>query len=154
MKLNNTGNNSKDVVNVNTRGIQFMNSEGNFPSTLQIGYWNDMISLKINPALDKSQQTETKKFDYEKLISTAITLEKATILAEAVEKYVLPSFDEKKEIFKGVPVGGDSLVGVGIKVINGEPVSYFGIFKSLDEKTKKPESFMIYEFKAGYSVDN
>lgn len=154
MKFNTGNNNSRDVVNVNTRGIQFMNSEGHFPSTLQVGYWNEMLSFKINPALEKSQQTETKKFDYEKVISTAITLEKATILAEKIEREVLPAFYNNTEIFKGVPVGGDSLVGVGTKNMDGEMIAYFAIFKSLDENTKKPEVSMIYEFRSGYTVDN
>jgi hypothetical protein len=154
MKFNNSNNNSRDAVNVNTRGPQFMNADGFFPSTMLFGYWNEMISIKMHPALEKSQQTDSKRFNYEEVVSTAITLEKATTLADKIENDVLPAFKEGNEVFRGIPVGGDSLIGVGTKNHNDKMVSFVAIFKALDETTKKPEVAIYYEFKAGYTVDD
>jgi hypothetical protein len=152
---NNSGNNSRDnQVNVNTRGVAFMNREGFEPSTLQIGYWNDMLSLRIHPALEKSKQTESKVFDYEQNIATALTIEKAAILADKIRTDIFPAIGEGRDAFKGVPVGGDSLAGVGVKTIDGRIVTYFGIYKSLDPKTKRPSSMIHYEFRTTYTVDN
>lgn len=50
---NNSNNNARDAVNVNTRGIQLSNSEGFMPSTMVFGFWNSMISIKIHPALER-----------------------------------------------------------------------------------------------------
>jgi len=159
MNFNNSGNNSRDTVNVNTRGVQLMNRDGFCPSTLIVGYWNDMLSIKIHPALEKEKQTESKVFDYDKVISTAITLEKVTVLIEKIEKDILPelSKDTPRSIFRGVPIGGDSLIGIGIRANENEPtnfVTYLGIFKSLDPSTKRPESAIFYEFRTSYSVDD
>lgn len=149
----NANNNSRDAVNVNTRGMQFMNSEGFSPSTLLFGYWNEMISLKIHPALEKSQQTESKRFNYEEVTSTAITLEKAATLLSKIESDILPVYGSENR-FRGIPVGGDSLVGVGIRQDGDNTISYLGIYKGLDENTRKPQSAIWYEFKAGYTVDD
>lgn len=153
MKFNSSNNNSREAVNVNTRGIQFMNSEGFSPSTLLFGYWNDMISIKIHPALEKSQQTESKRFNYEEVVNTAITLEKAATLLAKLENDILPNYGGDQDMFRGVPVGGDSLIGIGLRGGEGK-TSYIAIFKALDEQTKKPEVAMYYEFKSGYTVDD
>jgi hypothetical protein len=155
MNFSNQKNNAREAVNVNTRGINFMNSEGFMPSTLQFGFWNEMISIRMHPALEKSQQTESKKFNYEEVVSTALTLEKATTLLNKIENDILPKYSEGKDKFNGVPVGGNSLIGVGIKALDDEnSVAYLAIFKELDEGTKKPEVAMYYEFKSGYTVDD
>jgi hypothetical protein len=151
---NNSNNNARESVNVNTRGIQFMNSEGFSPSTLVYGYWNDMISIKIHPALEKSQQSDSKRFNYEEVVSTAITLEKAVTLLSKLESDIIPAYGSESK-FRGVPVGGDSLIGIGTRMNDdGSYTSYLGIFKALDENTKKPDVAIFYEFKAGYTVDD
>ena len=74
-------NNDKDnTPNINTRSYVFMNKDGFDPSALTVGAWNEMLSLRINPALDKSRQTENKVFDYDKSVSTSLTAEKVTLL--------------------------------------------------------------------------
>ena len=74
-------NNEKDnTPNVNTRSYQFMNRDGFDPSALSVGAWNEMLSLRINPALDKSRQSEGRVFDYDKSVSTSLTAEKVTLL--------------------------------------------------------------------------
>lgn len=154
MNFSNTKSNQRDAVNTNTRGTQFMNREGFQPSTLLFGYWNELISLKMHPALEQSAQTDGKVFNYEVVVNTAITLEKAAVLVDRIEKDIIPAYQEGKETFRGVPVGGDSLIGVGVKKVNDDYAAYFGIFKSLDETTKKPETAIFYEFKTTYTVDN
>lgn len=153
--FNNQQNNSKDALNVNTRGPQFMNKDGFDPSTLLIGFWNDMISIKIHPALEKSKQTESKVFDYEKVVNTALTLEKATILKEQIEKKILPAIENDEDKKVGVPVGGDSLIVVGTgKDMTGKISPYIAIHKSLDAKTRKPEMSIHYEFSRGTAIED
>lgn len=152
---NNSNNNARDAVNVNTRGIQLSNSEGFMPSTMVFGFWNSMISIKIHPALEKSQQSDSRRFNYDEVVATTLTLEKTAILLNKIETEILPVYGTQS-VFKGVSVGGDSLAGVGLRM-NADGTSstaYFGIFKSLDENTKKPETVMYYEFKSAYTIDD
>src|SRR5690606_14946137 len=94
-------------------------------------------------------------FNYEEVVSTAITLEKAAILANKIENDILPEFGSRS-IFRGVPVGGDSLIGVGVQQSeDGEQTrAYLAIFKGLDEETKKPEAAIYYEFKTGMVIND
>ena len=146
-------NNTREV-NVNTRGLTFSNSEGVAPSTMLVGYWNGFISLKFHPALEESKRTEQKIFDYDVAMSTALTPEKALVLVDAINTKILPAFKEKKNASTGVPVGADSLISVGVVVKDDVPTAYVGLYKSLDETTKKPESYILYNLRSGYTVDD
>ena len=149
-------NNDKDnQISVNTRGYQFMNRDGFEPSSLQVGAWNENMSLRINPMLEPSKQTETRIFDYDRYVSTALTLEKAMLLLYKIEKEIIPAIENDIDKSIGIQVGGDSLVVVGTgKRLTGSIRPFFAIHKSLNPDTKKPEMSMFYEFKATSSIDD
>ena len=89
MAFTNQQANSNDRVSVNTRGLQFYNTEGFEPSTLVLNYWNDnMFSIKIHPAKEQSKQTEREKFDYEKSTSSALSITKAEELLSHVGEVI------------------------------------------------------------------
>lgn len=153
MNLSNGGKSNKEQRNVNTRGVQLMNSEGTYQSALHLGYWNDMISIKMHPALDKKDQTETRRFDYDTSISTSLTLTKALYLAEMIETRLHPEIfntaaDAKQKDFVGVEIGGNSLFGFGFeRREDQDPLVYAAIYKNLDADTRKPTSMLVYEFR-------
>lgn len=147
--------NTREQAQVNTRGLSFFNNESTLESsTMQLGYWNEMVSLRINPALPEDKQTETNKFDYEVSLSTALTLDKTITLKKAIDEDILPAFNEKREISKGVPVGGNSVISVGIKLVDDKPEAFLAIYKSLDSDTKKPGDMLTYNFRTVYTVDD
>lgn len=147
--------NNRETVNTNTRGVQFLNSESKLESsTLQFGFWNEMVSLKINPVLPEAQQTDSKKFDYDVTVSTALNLDKTLTLKKAIEEELIPAFNEGRDAFKGVPVSGTSVVGVGVKVVDEVPETYFAIFKNLDAETFKPSESLSYNFRTSYTIDD
>ena len=132
-----------------------MNKDGFDPSTLQLSYWNDMISLRITPALDPSKQTETKVFDYEKTVVTAINLEKAMLIVKAIKDSIFPAIEagENKDI--AFSINGDSLLAFGTgKRLTGEIRPFIAIHKSLNPDTKKPEMSIFYEFKRNQFIDD
>jgi len=152
--FNNPQNNSKDI-NINTRGIQFMNKNGFDPSTLIVGFWNEMLSIKIHPALDKDKQSESKVFDYEKVVHTALTIEKVAKLKTDIEKKIFPAIQKGEDKRIGVPVGGDSLVVIGTgKDMTGEIRPYIAIHKSINEDTHLPEMSIFYEFNQTMCVED
>lgn len=153
--MNFGGNNSRDnAPSTNTRGKNFFNKDGFYPSTLQVGYWNELVSLRVHPALDKSKQTDGKVFDYDQNVATAITTEKAATLGEYISTTLIENFKNKVAGFQGVQVNGDSLVGVGTKQVGDRFVTYLAIYKSLDEKTRKPAVSIWYEFTNTNTINN
>lgn len=151
MTYNTTQNNRNDnTISMNTRGYQFMNRDGFDPSTLSFGYWNEMISIRLNPALEPSKQTENRLFDYEKTVSTSLNLEKAMALFSKVTSDVLPAIknDENKSV--AVQVAGDTLIVIGTSNTMREDkarTQFLGIHKSINPDTKIPEISIFYEFK-------
>ena len=75
-------NNEKKTEDMNTNGFQFYNQKAG--STLVIGHWNDLITIKICPVLAESERVEGKTFDYKGGINVALTAEKAYALAKAI----------------------------------------------------------------------
>ena len=148
MAFNVQQNNTRDnKVSVNTRGYQFFNLEGFGESTLTIGYWNDFMSIRMNPALDKSQRSENRVYDYDKTVSTALSIRVLARLCKGIKDYILPAIESGEDSSVSVQVGGDSLitVGTGTKYTK-TPCQYIAIHKELDEATKKPQMSIFYEF--------
>jgi hypothetical protein len=142
-------NNNKDEVNINTRAITLKNKDGFEPSALALGFWNDMVNIKIHPALDKSKRTEFLVYDWEQALSTALKIEKIEALIEIIDNDILPAIAKGEDKSKGVPVGGNSLVMIGTgKGITGSIKPFVSIHKNLSEETHKPEVSMYYEFKS------
>jgi hypothetical protein len=140
---------------MNTRGVQFMNKNGFDPSTLSFGYWDDMVSLRFNPALDPSKQTEKSVFDYNTTISTALTMEKLMNLLYKVDKVIMPAIMNNEEKSIGIQLAGNSLLvlSTGVKRFNTVK-PYIGLHKSINPSTRIPETSIYYEFKTGESVDD
>ena len=137
---------NKNEVNVNTRGYRFMNKDGFCPSTLVCGFWNEMISLKIHPALPESKQTQSSVYDYNQMIATSLSIEKALILVKKTQELVYPALKQGQNKSIAVLIGGNNLVQVGCNNENGRAVAYIGIHKNLDPETKKPQDSLYYEF--------
>lgn len=150
-------NNDRDVnqVNVNTKSFQFMNKDGFDPSTLTVGAWNEMLSIRINPALEKSKQVDGRVFDYDKYVATSLTKDKVMMILYKIEKDIKPAITAGEDKTIGVQVGGDSLfvVGTGVKM-TGSVKPFVAVHKSLNPDTKKPEMSMFYEFRKDMTIDD
>lgn len=154
MDFNKNKGNNKQQVNVNTRGIQLMNKDGFDPSTLVLGFWNEMMSLKMHPALEPSKQTATSVYDYETSFQTILNVEKAQLLLKKIKEKVLPAIETKEEASVGIMIGEDTLVvvGTGVKQFS-ELKPFVGIFKGLNEN-KSAETMICFEFKATETINN
>lgn len=138
------GQNNKEQINVNTSGHQFYNSNGRYQSTLVVSYWNEMLSIKFNPALPEDKRSEIKVFDYENTVMTAITREIAIGLMHIIINDALGS---DKDFMKSIVVGGDSLLFIGRSMSKlGTDNIVIGIHKSLNSQTRKPHMSIMFEF--------
>lgn len=139
-------NNSRDNKNsVNTRGVQFFNKESIYSSTLSVGYWNEFLSIKINPALPKDQQTDAKVYDYTKSVVTVLSIEKASTLIREIDENIIPAIVEEREKSISIPTATDSLLSVGTVNQNGTIRPYIAIHKGIKEN-RIPQLSIFYEF--------
>lgn len=144
---NNTNtNNNRETINVNTKALTLKNTEGRIPSALEIGFWNNLLSLKIYPPLDKDKITESNFFNWDINLNTALTMEKISILVRFIENDIYAAIEAGENTFKGVKVGDNNLVGIGVTTEGGDPIAYLAIFKDLSEDNV-PGSGIRYEFK-------
>jgi hypothetical protein len=148
-------NNSKDKPSVNTRGYAFMNREGFEPSAMTVGFWDDKMTITINPALEPSKQTNDRFYDYEKSVKTSLTLEKVMSLMYKISKEIIPAIESDTDKSIGVAVGNDGMIAVGTgKSITGSIRPFLALFKGINPDTKKAELSIYYEFRTIDSIDD
>lgn len=140
---------------ITTKIYQFKNKEGFDPSTLQISGWDEMMSLRINPALEPNKQSKEQIFDYDRFVATSLNMEKAMLLLYKINTDIIPAMKNDEEKNVGISIGGDSLICVGTgKKITGSVRPYVAIHKALNPDTKKPEQSIYYEFKTSMTIDD
>lgn len=157
MMFGNRQNNQRDgKTDVNTRGIQLMNSEGYEPSTISIGSWNEMLSLRINPALEPSKRTEGRMYDYDRSVSTSLNTENVMLLLINIKEKILPAIKNEEEASIGLPINnGSSMVVVSTgKKLTNDIRPFIAIYKNLNADTRTPEMGMMYEFKTNRAIEN
>lgn len=138
---------------INTKGFQFYNADGFGNSTLKLDLWNDaFISIKIHPAKAKNEQTEREKFDYERVMSTALSVNKACELLDDVPR-IVKAFEEGREASSYVDVSGVNLVGYGTMKYKDRQIYYFAIHRNLDN-AKIPELSAYFEFPRSYRIQD
>lgn len=84
------GNSNSDKINTTTRVVQMYNPDGEDAGTLSLGFWNQLVSFRINPALDPDKRTDGKMYDYDSGVSVVMNAEALTTLSKGiaqVEKY-------------------------------------------------------------------
>lgn len=157
--MNNFGtnqNNSKDnKASVNTRSFTFANRDGFEPSAVNFGFWDDKITIAINPALEPSKQTTERFYDYEKTVKTSLTFEKSMALLYKLNKEIIPAMENGEDKTIGLAVGNDGMIAVGTgKKITNEIRPFIALFKGINPDTKQAELSIYYEFKRIESIDN
>ena len=141
-------NNQQKETHASTRGIQFFNVNGFEPSTLIVSMWNQMIALRIHPAKEKSQQTKTSVYDYDRSINLVLDTKATLLAADIILTEVLPAVKEGKECTKGIPVGGSSalIISSGVKRASGNIIPYVMIARNIKPGTLLPDETLSYTF--------
>jgi hypothetical protein len=109
---------SFDRINVNTRIKSFYNDK----ACLALSFWNDNLSIKINPILTIGFDGK-RQYDYNRRGNTTITAEKCVALRQKIDELIMPHLSEiaRGEYDGTVAIstiaGGPSscAVGVGVK---------------------------------------
>jgi hypothetical protein len=149
-------NNQQRDTHVNTRGVQFFNLNGFEPSTLIISMWNQLVSLRIHPAKDKSQQTKTSVYDYDKSVGIILDNKTACLVASVIKEGMIPALKNNQEFTKGVAVGNNSaiILSTGVKRSGGKPIPYMSIARNIKPGTLLPEEMLTYTFNTSTVLNN
>lgn len=144
----NTGNNNSNERNINTKIKTFFGEL----SSLQLSYWNENISIKINP-LTGVNADGIRQYDYTRRASTALTQEKCIAIANGIKRNILPLIENKTEpekpISLGVSVGtkGSAVCVEYKKDDKGIPSAYLTIYTNIDADGKAPkDGIFTYKF--------
>lgn len=138
MAFGNNSNNENKKWEVNTKGTQFY-SRGQMGATLILGYWKECLTLKISPMLPESKRSESKIYDYETYINTALTEDKLIELKLAMDDIVIPSIVSNNYNFVSVGVSSGNNF---IEISNGSMLGLdeghivLTIYAGIDENGK------------------
>lgn len=151
----NTNTQEKQKKSVNTNGIQFYNNKSNsiIRSTLVLSFYDKYVNIKIHPALNSELQTSSRQYDYNQFVSCLLSFEDLVLLSNRLN-VLEESIKAQKTKSVGIPLGpkADSVLSVMYKADNDETLIY--IWKNIDSETKKPETFLGYQFNKGFTVDD
>lgn len=142
--MENYSQNNSNEISVSTKGTTFYGDTDKMktPCCLEIGWWNNMISVIFTPTL--SNPTENKKYDYEKSVLTSLPNDKVFTLYNALVKLE----ESGKDGNVGVQVGADGLLVVSI---NGNDRT-ISLYKGIDNNTKKPKNEITFEFTSNNAI--
>lgn len=146
---------NKQTDSVNTRGYQFFNRDGFFGSTLIVGLWNQLITLKIHPAKEASKQTESSIYDYDKTINLVLPPEKAFTISKLCKERLIPAVLRGEECTFSVAINASSVLvlSTGLK-LTGKMNPHIRICRNIKPETLVAEEHMPYFFNIGIVIPN
>lgn len=154
----NTGNNNNNDRSVNTR-VRTLYGE---TACMQLAYWNDNMSIKINPLASVSPEG-LRQYDYNRRANTALTADKCLAIKAKVDEKILPAIETVKASGKlsepvnvGVQVGtkGSAIFVEYKNDEKGTPSVFLTIFTNIgaDNKAAK-ECTYSYKFSKVVTFD-
>jgi hypothetical protein len=146
MPFQNQQNGKSDSVNSSC--FQLFNKDGKISaSTLALGLWDQLITLKMHPAKEPSKQTKTSVYDYSIAINLSFSATIALSIAEVLKENFVSALKKGEEATVMFPIGSDGglVLSTGVKRF-GAFTPYLEIMRKIQPKTLQPEFYMIYQF--------
>lgn len=112
MAFGNRGNNPPKKTNTTTRIVQVYNPDGTDPGTLILGYWNQYMSIKINPVLPPAEQKDGRVYDYDNGASILLNLENIVALNKGIAIFEKNKKNGKKALPPALKVN-DIILKIG-----------------------------------------
>ena len=139
---------SKPSRSVNTSGPTYKNSSVEVPCALGVKYWNDMIQVEFVPELPKSQQTQTRRYDYDHSVLATMRRSKCKMLSMAYHKDIVPALEQNIQKSRSVSIAGVNQLMIDTNIVDGEAHPVIRFIQNIDESTLKadPSNVCVYEF--------
>lgn len=148
---NANGNSEQQKRSVTTKAFHGTSGGSATPCALDVSYYDDMVRLAFSPELPKSAQTESRRYDYDNNIMTALTRAKCNELCNLYQTIIRPAIQNCEDVAVGVSLANVNLLQIGTGVVDGIPHPYIAFYKGLDPQTLIPpkETSLKYEFNTG-----
>ena len=156
---NNSYTNNQETRNVNTKIRTFYSDL----SSIQLSYWNESISIKINPIINVTPEGQ-RQYDFSRRISTAISTMNCIALREKMEKTIIPAIkkvadgEELDEEIKNIGVimetSHNGLYFDYKKDAEGKPAVYMTLYTNVDQGTNVAPKETTYTYKFNKAVVN
>lgn len=152
----NFGGNNSNQVNTNTGFVLWYSTQ----AMLQIGAWNDKLSLKFTPSAGQDEQGLTI-WNKEGKQQTALTIDNCVALFERCKVKILPHIEagDDEEVSVGVAVGDTNAKGVVLierKSVDGKMKMFLTFIKNIgaDGTANSGSSVVSYDFKQTECLDD
>lgn len=133
---------------VNTNGPSYKNPNGEVACAMSVKYWNDMVQIQFAPELPKSQQTQSRRYDYDNSVLVTMPRAKCKMLAMAYKNDIKPAIEENTQKKRSVSIAGVNQLMIDTNIVDGEAHPVLRFIQNIDEKTLKadPSNVCVYEF--------
>lgn len=151
MAFNSNQSNEKVNKSVSTRAGHFTNPRQESPCALDITYYDDMVRIQFAPELPANRQTETRRYDYENTVMTALTRAKCNELYNAYNTVIRPAIQNCEDETVSVTLANVNLLIIGTGVKDGVVHPYICFCKELSPDTliAQENNRLKYEFNTG-----
>ena len=152
--FNNNQNSESTKRSGSTKGAHMINPRQATPCAMDISYYDDMVRIQFAPELPAGKQTETRRYDYENVLITALTRAKCNELCNAYKAVIRPAIENCEDATISISLAGTNLFMVGTGVTDDTPHPYICLCKDLNPETliAPNDKRMKYEFNTGEYV--
>lgn len=149
--------NQQERKEVNTSGLLFKNGNGIQPCALTMSHWGGMLRLAFAKELDKSQQTQERRYDYKNPDVTCVSPEKCQALLLKYESEIKPAMLENKQASITITIASVNSIGISTGVehsTDGKCRPMLILCKNINDQTLIPEEITTYEFNKTEIITN
>ena len=143
-------NSEQQKRSVSTKAFHGVCGKSATPCALDVSYYDDMVRLTFSPELPEGSRTETRRYDYENNIMTALTRAKCNELCNLYQTVIRPAIQNCEDIAVALQLANVNILQVGTGVVNGIPHPFIAFYKGIDTNRVAPkETSFKYEFNTG-----
>lgn len=149
--MENYQNNNKERKSVNTSGGKFRNPSSTTKYGLNVTYWDEKVKLSFVPELPENQQTESRRYDYDKTVDTVIVRSKCHELYNQYKDRILTAIKSGSEDAVSVPIADINQLQIAVDMIDGVPSTRISLIKNIDPNTltATENNIITYVFNTG-----
>lgn len=122
-------------------------------SQLTLSYWNDKLSIKMNPVSGRTAEG-LLQYDFNKKFNSAISVDKATALAKQIKEVIIPEMNKYKEkgefdkpVSVSVTTSASVKIGVEYKMDGDKPYAFLIGYSGVNEQGVAPaDGIYTYRF--------
>ena len=129
--------------NVYGNGINLYGNE----STMQFGYYNGAVSVRINPIKPEGERTAKSMYNYDVHTSIIVSKDDALYIGWMLENVFLPKLNAGEKFYQAIRIGRANMISfdTGDETSDGMPI--VTIYRDLDPGTLRAKESRRFVFR-------